>query len=134
MLSRSVLNAQTQKEASALAQQSALSTAFSPAQPISDISSVITDSLPTGAWLSALSVERGKPVEVRGAAKESADVSHFVDALAASPRFRDVKLVFANNATIGKTSVVEFDVTAWCVGNLPMPAPEKKRIDQLQAS
>jgi Tfp pilus assembly protein PilN len=114
--------------------QTALHRAFAPAQPLSDIAGVVADSLPAGAWLTGMMVERGKALEVRGASKSAADVGHFVDALSASPRFRDVKLVFANSALIGKVPVVQFNVTATCVGNLPMPVPDKKTAAKLAAA
>lgn len=100
--------------------------AFASAQPLSDIAGVVADSLPQDAWLTGMMVERGKALEVRGASKTAASVGKFVDKLSASDRFRDVRLVFANSALIGKVPVVQFNVTATCVGNLPMPVPEKK--------
>lgn len=103
--------------------QGALHQAFQPAQPLSDISAVIAADLPSGAWLTGLTLERGKPMQVRGTAKSSGAVARLVYALGDSPRFRDVKLVFANSAAIGKIPVIQFDVSAVCVGNLPMPAP-----------
>jgi len=64
-------------------------------------------------------------VEVRGTAMTSGEVASFVDTLGSSPRFANVKLIFANSALIGTAQVIQFNVTADCVGNLPMPAPEK---------
>ena len=106
-----------------VAVQNTLRRAFQPAQPLSDISAVVDDSLPPGAWLTGLTVERGKPLDLRGTAKTAGDVTRLVNALSASPRFRDVRLVFANSALIGKVPVIQFNVSAVCVGNLPMPAP-----------
>jgi hypothetical protein len=105
--------------------QQALDRVFNPAQPLSDIISVVGDSLPDGAWLTQINLERGKPMEAHGTAKTSADVGTFVGNLALNPRFRDVRIVFANGALVGKIPVVQFDVTATCVGNLPMPVPQK---------
>jgi len=98
--------------------------AFRPAQPLSDLVSVVSDSLPPGAWLSQLTVQRGKPMQIRGIAKGPADVSALVTKLGKNPRFRDVKLVFANTSAVGTTPVIEFNVNATCVGNLPLPAPD----------
>jgi Tfp pilus assembly protein PilN len=100
--------------------------AFEPAQPLSDLAAVVDDSLPPGAWLTGLSIERGKPLQMRGAARTADDVARFMDTLGATSRFRDVKLVFANSARIDETPVVQFSVTAVGVGNLPMPAPVKQ--------
>jgi Tfp pilus assembly protein PilN len=106
--------------------QKALKQAFGPAQPIGDVSSVVDDCLPKGAWLTGVTVERGKPVDVRGTATTPQDVTKFITVLGQSPRFRDVAMVFANNTTIGETPVVQFDVTAVAIGNLPMPIAPKK--------
>jgi Tfp pilus assembly protein PilN len=103
----------------------ALETAFNPAQPLSDVVSFIGDQLPKGAWLNEIDVERGKAVDIRGSAQTSTQVADFVHKLGASPRFRDVRLVFANSATVGKIPVVQFNVNAIAVGNLPLPAPER---------
>jgi Tfp pilus assembly protein PilN len=105
--------------------QTDLSRAFKPGQQLSDISAFVSDSLPSGAWLTGLTVERAHQVEVRGTAMTSGEVASFVDTLGSSPRFANVKLIFANSALIGTAQVIQFNVTADCVGNLPMPAPEK---------
>lgn len=99
---------------------------FDTRQPLTDVSSAISDSLPEGAWLTGLTLERGKPVQMRGTAKTQADVTHFVDSLSTSNRFREVKLVFANTGKIEDIFVVQFSVTAVATGNLPMPLPMKK--------
>ncbi|HVK06203.1 MAG TPA: PilN domain-containing protein [Armatimonadaceae bacterium] len=122
---RSIRDAEIGKVQRVTAIQSSLKRALEPAQPISDVAMVVGDSLPPSVWLSGLSVERGKPVQIRGTATRSNDVAALVDSLAASPRFRDVKLVFANSGRIEETPVVQFSITATAVGNLPMPAPVK---------
>jgi len=133
-LNRSILSTESGKASKLTATNAALTTAFQPAQPLSDIAGVITDSLPSGAWLTGLTVERGKPVDIRGASKTSDDVGRFVDALSGNPRFRDVKLVFANSAMIGKAPVIQFNVTATGVGNLPMPSDQKKTLGPAAAT
>ena len=122
---RSTRTMETAKAQKAVAIQTALDRAFAPAQPLSDMMWVVGDHLPAGAWLTGLSIERGKPLQIRGTARTADDVARFVGALGANPRFRDVRLVFANNAKIEETPVVQFNVTAVGVGNLPMPAPVK---------
>ena len=123
---RSTRNAEMAKAERAVAMQTALNRAFQPAQPLSDVVALVSNSLPAGAWLTGLTVERGKPVQVRGAALASSHVAQLVYRLGGSPRFRDVKLVFANEAKINEVAVTQFSVTAFAVGNLPMPAPAKK--------
>jgi Tfp pilus assembly protein PilN len=122
---RSMRNAETVRAQKEVAVQGVLDRAYKTAQPLSDMMGVVGDSLPPGAWLTGLTIERGKVVTVRGSAKTSADVGTFVNALAATSRFRDVKLVFANSARIDETPVVQFNVAAVAIGNLPMPEPEK---------
>ena len=119
----SIQNAETVQAGKVVAAQNTLKLAFQPAQPLSDISAVVDDSLAPGAWLTGLDVERGKPLDIRGTTKTAGDVTRLVDVLSANPRFRDVRLVFANSALVGKTPVVQFNVSAVCVGNLPMPVP-----------
>ena len=119
----SIQNAVTAQANAAAAAQATLRRAFQPAQPLSDISAVVDDNLGPDAWLTGLTLERGKPLDIRGTTVAAGDVTRLVDALSASPRFRNVRLVFANSALIGKVPVVQFDVSAVCVGNLPLPAP-----------
>jgi Tfp pilus assembly protein PilN len=115
--------------------QSDMTTAFHPGQRLSDISAFVSDSLPKNAWLTGLTLERAKQVQVRGTALSADQVADFVDALGSSPRFANVKLIFANSAVIGTTQVIEFNVTADCVGNLPMPtAPSKEQGNEQTAT
>ncbi|MCC6445832.1 MAG: PilN domain-containing protein [Armatimonadetes bacterium] len=123
---RSIREAEIARAQRASAVQSALQTAFRPAQPLSDLMAAVGDSLPQGAWCTGLNIERGKAIQVRGTARSSAEVARFVFALGSSPRFRDARLMFANSARIEETPVVQFQVAALGVGNLPMPAPPKK--------
>ena len=105
--------------------QDVLHRAFGPAQPLSDVAAVVADSLPRGAWLTGLGVERGKPVGIRGAARSAQAVPQLVHALGRSPRFRDVRLVFANGVTTDHARATEFEVSVVPVGNLPLAAPDK---------
>jgi len=105
--------------------QTDLHRAFTPAQQLSDVSAYVSDSLPSGSWLTGLTVERAKQLQVRGTAMSADQVATFVDTLGSSPRFANVKLIFANSALIGTNQVIQFNVSADCVGNLSMPAPAK---------
>ncbi len=93
---------------------------FEPSQPTSEVLTVVSNALPSGAWITGVLFERGKPLQVRGVALRSDVVSDYTSALALDSRFRDVKLVFANNAEIESTAVVQFSVTMHVVGNLPL--------------
>lgn len=123
---RSIRDAKNKEATAAGAVQNTLKTAFEAAQPLSDIAAVVGDSLPPSAWLTGMSLERGKPLQIRGTASQDTDVARFVEALGSNKRFRDVKLVFANGAKIENKPVVQFSVTAVAVGNLPMPTAVKK--------
>ena len=101
--------------------------AFAPAQTLSEVIKIVSNTLPSGAWLTGLTFERGKIVQIRGTAVRGAAVSEYTAALAQDVRFRDVKLVFANNAEIETTPVVQFAVTAHIVGNLPLEDKDIKR-------
>jgi len=124
-LLRSVQDTEAADAQKVNAVEDVLHRAFGPAQPLGDIVGVVGDRLPAGTWLTGLSVERGKPLQIRGTATTPGDVPRLVHALGANARFRDVRLVFANSVTIGKARLVEFDVSAVCVGNLPLSEPEK---------
>ena len=97
-----------------------LSRGFEPKQRISDIAALISNDLPKGAWLTNISIARGEPLQLRGTAMTGDDVTTYLNALNAEARLRDVKLVFANNALIESTPVVQFAITAFPVGNLPL--------------
>lgn len=122
---QSTLDSETDQLTKVQGVHDALTRAFQPAQPLEDVSAVVSASLPPGAWLTGLTLERGKPLQIRGTAKTAGDVAHFMNTLGSSPRFRGIKLVFANSGMIGKVPVTQFTVSAVCVGNLPMPAPAK---------
>lgn len=101
--------------------------ALQPAQRAGDVLTVIANSVPTGVWLTGYSFDRGKPVQVRGSARNSGDVKQFLNNLEQQSRLRDVKLAFANTGKIEDTPVVQFSITAFPVGNLPLAQPERKR-------
>ncbi|WP_395091301.1 PilN domain-containing protein [Armatimonas sp.] len=120
-----IRDAEQAKAGRALLVRESLNRAFMPAQPLSDIIKAASNTLPEGVWLIGMNTERGKPLQLRGTAKTGQQVAQLVNSLSVSPRFRDVKLVFANGGKIEETPIVQFNVAATAVGNLPMPAPEK---------
>jgi Tfp pilus assembly protein PilN len=124
---RSIRDAETKKAQGAAEIQAAVTRAYAPGQPLSDIAAVVGDSLPPSAWLTGLNLERGKSVEIRGTVTDPADVARLLGRLSDSGRFREVKLVFANSGKIGEKPVVQFSVTATAIGNLPLPAPPKTK-------
>jgi Tfp pilus assembly protein PilN len=100
---------------------------FSPAQKASEILTLPANRVPAGIWLTGCTFERGRPISIRGTARSSNDVATYLDRLNAEARLRDVKLVFANNAKIDETEVVQFSISAFPVGNLPLEEPKSSR-------
>lgn len=105
---------------SADAMNADLDRAFKPAQRASDMIQVVANAAPTGVWLTNITVERGRPVLVRGSAMTSDAITAFVNALNGSPRLRDARIVFTNNGSIDRQAIVQFSVQATAVGNLPL--------------
>lgn len=93
---------------------------FEPKQRMSDIVGVVSNALPEGAWLTNIGVSRGEPIQLRGTAMTGDQVTTYLKALNSQERLRDVKLVFANNGLIESTPVVQFAITAFPIGNLPL--------------
>lgn len=100
---------------------------FEPAQKSSDILKVISMLLPIDTWLTSVTFERGKPLQIRGTSKKSELVSTYVVGLSKQNRFRDVRLVYANSGDINGVSTVQFSITAFPVGNLPLIDTGKKK-------
>lgn len=122
---RSIREADALDFQKAQAAQEVVDRAFHPGQPLGDGAAAAADLLPATTWLSGLSAERGKPMQIRGTTTTPGDVPRVVAALGRSSRFRDVHLVFANSVTVGKARVVEFDISAVCAGNPPLLEPDK---------
>jgi Tfp pilus assembly protein PilN len=97
-----------------------LANAFEPAQSVTDVVALATSRLPEKAWLSGVNYERGRRLQLKGTALNSDSVSDYVEALAATDRFRDVQLVFANNVKLEEVPVVQFSVTLHVIGNIPL--------------
>jgi len=102
-----------------------LDTAFAPAQSFTDVLSVAANTTAPTSWLTGATVERGKPVLIRGHAESGKDVAKYVQDLARLDRFQSVKLVSAANATIGKQQYVQFVISAYALGLKPLPKPKK---------
>lgn len=98
----------------------ALDLGFEPRQRLVDVVALVTTLTPEGLWVTGMTVERGKPATIRGTALSSEGVTRFLEQLSAQPRFRDVKLIFANNGQIEKTNVVQFSMTLHVIGNFSL--------------
>jgi Tfp pilus assembly PilM family ATPase len=106
--------------------------AFHPAQLASDIVALAANSAPEGVWLNALSVERGKELALRGYAIQNDAVStyvsnlnDYVDPESGQPRFRNAKMLLAQNAEVEKNPVDQFSISAFPNGNLPLALQQK---------
>lgn len=104
-----------------------LKIAFEPAQSLTDMVTVLTNKAPEGIWLTGMTVERGKQLSVRGTGRNGDLVNTYWKNLSAEPRFRDVRLVFANNGTIDTQQVVQFSITLFPNGNVPIVDPNAKK-------
>jgi len=98
-----------------------------PRQALSDVATIAANAVPEGVWLTGMSLDRGKPLQLRGSAKTNDQVAEYVQSLSTSERLRDVKLVFSNNNTIGDVPIVQFSVSAHVIGNYPLTDTEQKR-------
>ena len=107
--------------------------AFEPAQPSSDIMKIISGLLPKDTWLTGVTFERGKPLQIRGITKHPTLVSQYLTDLTNEAdstkqnRFRDVRLTYANSGDIQGIQTVQFSITAFPVGNLPILEAGKKK-------
>ncbi len=120
-----VLKETQRKEAELNALTTALDQAFQPAQPYGDVVTIVSNALPDGVWLTGVTIERGKPIQIRGLARHSDAVAEYLRTLSANGRFREMKLLFANKSLIDTTPVVQFSITGHVIGNLPL-AQEKR--------
>ncbi len=115
------------QKASASAVYDDLKRAFQPAQPISDVFTAVSNDVPNGVWLTGVSLERGKPLMLRGMAMSHEALGVYLQSLNANERFRDSKLAFANQTLIESTSVVQFSISSHVVGNLPTIKTKQER-------
>ena len=104
----------------------ALQLAFAPKQKLSDVVYVLNSLAPEGLWITGINVERGKLAQLRGTATTGEAVTKYLERLSTVSRFRDVKLVFANNGQIEKVNVVQFSISAHVVGNFPLDPEASK--------
>ena len=122
-----VLSLYTSKEAKLSPQKEVLARAFTPAQRTGDLASLIPSLLPDGTWLTNLTFEKGKPMQIRGTALTSANVIAFLKNLGSQKRLRDVRLAFAQTGEIEKKPVANFSITAFPVGNVPLEEKKTRR-------
>lgn len=122
-----IRSAMTSKATSSESVVLTLMQATRPAQQITDVLSVIADKVPDGLWLTGINFERGKPLIFRGTSKTNESVTELVSALEKTSRLKEVRLVFANNATIETAPVVQFSISAQIEGDVPLVDQKEKR-------
>jgi len=103
-----------------IAENKILDQAMAPGQNLGDALLAAANEAPSGLWLTGLTAERGKPISLRGTAVSSDLVTQYVRTLEGDARFRNVKLVFANQGAINQAPVVEFSLQAMANGNIPV--------------
>lgn len=102
------------------AQATTLVSAFEPKQYIGDLAVIYASVAPKGLWLTGMNIERGKTSTVRGVAMTHEAVSSYLESLASTDRFRDIKLNFMNDGEIEESPVVNFSVSMHIIGNFPL--------------
>ena len=122
-----VLGLYTSKDAKRAPQKELLARAFTPAQGTGDLAALVPSLLPDGTWLTSLTLEKGKPMQIRGTALASTSVPAFLRNLGSQKRLREVKLAFAQAGELEKKPVVNFSITAFPVGNVPLEEKGTKR-------
>jgi type IV pilus assembly protein PilM len=93
-----------------------------------DVLQDISDRAPSGVWLSAVELEKGKSLAIRGTALNQAAVQAFWSNLSRSPMLVKPTLSYANQAKVADKTVFQFGITSDIVGNEGKPAkPVKKK-------
>jgi Tfp pilus assembly protein PilN len=111
--------------AKVLPTQQVVDRGFNPPQKLVDVLRLITNDTPSGVWLAGVSLERGKPFMIRGSSMSAEAVTKYLQTLGGEERLRDVKLLYANEATIQNQQIIQFSIQGFPVGNLPL-VDEKK--------
>lgn len=93
--------------------------AFDPAQTYNDVVAVVGRDSDSSSWLTGFSLERGKPMSIRGQATDGKSVTKLVARLSKESRFRNVKLLFATKGQLNNEPVIQFAVQGFPIGNLP---------------
>jgi len=118
--------AEQEKSDAAVQAAATVKKAFEPGQKLGDVITMVANRVPDGVWLSGVSVERGKPMVIRGTAKTEILVTTYLRALAQEPRLRDIRTTVMNTGQINQIPVVQFSLSAFPRGNLPLTDPNLK--------
>jgi len=111
-------------------QKTLIDRAFKPAQYLSDVLTIVSADSPKNIWLKGFTVERGKSFTLEGTSLTSIAVSDFVQKLSSESRFRNVQLLFAHDALSNKIPIVEFSLSGFPIGNLPLVDNKQSGVTQ----
>jgi len=115
---RSARSAAVLREADVAQAGRLLDIAFRPAQTFTDIVTALGDSVATTSWVTGLTLERGRPVVIKGQAVHNKEIADLFGGLSKNPRFQGVKLVSDTKGAIGKVPVVQFAIEGYPSGSL----------------
>lgn len=122
-------------EASKLSTQGVtLTAAFEPKQFVGDLAVIYATSAPKDLWLTGMNIERGKTSTIRGVSLTHQAVSAYLETLASTERFRDIKLNFMNDGEIEDSPVVNFSISMHIIGNFPLQEDMPKSSTKPKAS
>ncbi|MEZ0325117.1 MAG: PilN domain-containing protein [Fimbriimonas sp.] len=123
------------------AMEAAMRLATEPGQNQSDIVAAAANAAPEGIWLTGITLERGKVLLLRGSARTNDDITEYLrrltlltatvsgnEGISVAPRFRDVTLAFSNTGKIDDVPILQFSISAFPVGNLPLVDTTKKKV------
>lgn len=128
---RKLRDGEMKKSADTARLDTALTQAFQPGQTLGDVLDIVANDAPKGVWLTGVSLERGKGATFRGTSMTNQAVSDYLNKLTGEQdatgqkRFRDVKLVSTANGTLETKTVVQFSISLFPIGNLPVLEDKK---------
>ena len=108
------------RSTSAVAEYQTVARGFEPAQHFWEVLALLTHDAPEGLWMTGITMERGRPFTIRGTAMNADLIAVYTQRLTVEERFRDVHLQYSNDAAIDNRPVVEFSITGFPIGNLPL--------------
>jgi Tfp pilus assembly protein PilN len=73
---------------------------------------------PEGVWLTQVSYERDRPLELQGTARDAGRATRFLEALEGTPGFRRVELSYLRSDTQENRPVTRFRIECWRGGDM----------------
>lgn len=81
-----------------------------PEAPPLDVLKDIAQRAPSAVWLTQMSYQTGKPVQIEGTTRDVSQAMALVNSLGAMPRFRSVDLGYLRSATVEDVAVTHFRI------------------------